>query len=228
MTGNASSIRNAAPVTPELLVTPDIAETAVRLFREARPRTLVLAGGETPRPVYRRLAAEKYDWDQVDVFFSDERCVPPDDPDSNYRMAGETLLSFVPARVHRMPGETCDAAAYEQELRRLLGDRLPELDFAFLGLGAEGHTASLFPDDAALDEKERWVVRVARPDHERLTLTLPLLSAIRIVVFLVAGADKREALRRMMAGEDIPANRVAARRVVVLADPVAALGLGRR
>ncbi len=204
----------------ELVVTDDIPEAAVRLFREARPRTLVLAGGETPRPTYRRLAREKYCWNEVDVFFGDERCVPPDHPDSNYRMANEALLSSVAARVHRMPGESCDAESYERELREIFGD-MPRFDLAFLGLGPEGHTASLFSGDPALDEKESWVVRVSRPDHERLTLTPPVLSAVRLAVFLVAGAEKRDALRRMMAGEDIPANRVAAERVIVLADAAA-------
>jgi len=213
---------------PELLIAPDIPEAALGLFRETRPRTIVLAGGETPRPVYQRLAQEPYHWDGVEVFFSDERCVPPEDPASNYRMASETLLSFVPAHAHRMPGETCDAAAYEQELRQVLGGALPEFDLAFLGLGADGHTASLFPGDAALDEWDRWVAKVTRPDHERLTLTLPVLSAARVVVFLVAGAGKRDALRRMMAGEDLPANRVEARRVVAVADSAAASGVELR
>jgi len=207
---------------PELNITPDIPGAAVRLFREERPRTLVLAGGETPRQTYQRLARERYHWDGVEVFFSDERCVHRSDPASNYRMAHETLLSLVPAHAHRMPGETCDAVAYEEELRQLLPGRFPEFDFAFLGLGQDGHTASLFPDDPALDETEKWVAHVTRPDYARLTLTLPVLTAARIVVFLVAGASKRDALRRMMAGEDLPANRVMARRVVVLADPTAA------
>jgi 6-phosphogluconolactonase len=209
-------------MAPELIVASDIAEAALSLFREARPRTIVLAGGKTPRPVYERLAREPDHWDGMEVFFSDERCVPPDDPASNFRMASDTLLSSVPAHVHRMPGEGCDAAAYEEELRAFFAAGQPEFDFAFLGLGPEGHTASLFPGDAALDETERWVVKVARPDHDRLTLTLPTLSAAYGVVFLVAGASKRDALRRMMAGEDLPANRVKARRVVVLADPAAA------
>jgi 6-phosphogluconolactonase len=212
----------------ELIVAPDIAESAIALFREARPRTIVLAGGGTPRPVYERLAREPFDWGGVDVFFSDERCVPPDDPASNYNMANRALLSFVPARVHRMPGESCDAATCDRDLRRFFAVRQPEFDFAFLGLGADGHTASLFPGDAALDERERWVVKVARSDQDRLTLTLPLLSAASIAVFLVAGAEKRDALRRMMAGEDIPANRVAAARVVVVADPAAAAGVEPR
>lgn len=206
----------------ELLVARDIAEAAVRLFLEARPRTLVLAGGRTPRPVYARLAGLPYDWQGVDVFFSDERCVPPDHPDSNFRMAREALLSRVPARVHPMPGASCGAASYEAELRSLFGDGPPSFDLAFLGMGADGHTASLFPGDPALGERERLVARVAGPGHPRLTLTLPVLSAARLAVFLVAGAEKRQALQRVLAGEPLPAAMVAARRVVFVADPAAA------
>jgi 6-phosphogluconolactonase len=206
----------------ELLVTPDIAEVATRLFLRQRPRTLILAGGRTPRELYLRLATQVYDWDSVDVFFSDERCVPPDHPDSNFRMANETLLSKVSARVHRMRGENCDAAAYEQELQAVFGAGLPSFDLTFLGMGADGHTASLFPGDPALEESERLVVRVARPDHPRLTLTLPVLSASRLAVFLVPGKDKRQALRWVLADEDLPAARVAARRVVIIADAAAA------
>ena len=206
------------PSTRELLVVPDIAAAALGLFREVQPRTLVLAGGETPRPVYHRLAEEKYDWQRLDVFFSDERCVPPDDADSNYHMAWECLLSRVPARVHRLRGETCDARGYEEELRTFFQGRPPAFDLAFLGLGADGHTASLFPGDAALEESERWVTEVARPDHDRLTLTLPLLSAARTAAFLVAGAEKREALRWLLDGADLPAARVRAQRVVIIAD----------
>ena len=206
----------------ELLVTSDIPETVTRLFLDERPRTVALSGGETPRATYGRLASEKYDWGAVDVFFSDERCVPPDHPNSNFRMADEALLSKVSARVHRMHGETCDAPGYEVELRAVFGADLPDFDLLFLGLGADGHTASLFPGDAALDESRRLVVKVARPDHPRLTLTLPVLSAAKLVVFLVSGAGKREALRRGLAGEDLPAAWVAARRVVVVADSAAA------
>jgi 6-phosphogluconolactonase len=206
----------------ELLVTSDIAETAVGLFLRQRPRTLVLAGGRTPRAFYARLAREKYDWSAVDIFFSDERCVPPDHPDSNFRMARETLLSRVTARVHRMHGETCDAVRYEDELRLVFGNRLPSFGLVFLGMGADGHTASLFPGDPALEETQRLVAKVARPDHQRLTLTLPVLSASKLAVFLVSGAEKREALRRVLAGDDLPAARVAARRVVIIADAAAA------
>ncbi len=212
---------------PELVVAADVVEPAASLFLETRPRTIVLAGGETPRPVYERLAKESFDWSDTDVFFGDERCVSPNDPASNYRMAYESLLSHVPARVHRMTAETCDASAYEGDLRRFFAAGQPAFDFAFLGLGPEGHTASLFPGDPALDEHERWVVKVHRADHDRLTLTLPVLSAARLVVFLVAGEAKRDALRRLMTGEDFPANRVKAKRVIVVADEGAASGLER-
>jgi 6-phosphogluconolactonase len=210
---------------PELIVADDIAGPAVTLFLEAHPRTVILTGGQTPRPVYERLAKESFDWSNVDVFFGDERCVPPDDPDSNYGMAFKSLLSHVPARVHRMPGETCDASAYEGDLRRFFAAGPPSFDFAFHGLGADGHSASLFPGSAALDERERWVLKVPHSDHERLTLTLPVLSAVRLAVFLVSGEEKREALRQLMAGKDIPAGRVKAGRLVVVADKVAASGL---
>jgi 6-phosphogluconolactonase len=206
----------------ELLVTSDIAETAVGLFLRQRPRTLVLAGGRTPRALYARLARQKYDWSAVEIFFSDERCVPPDHPDSNFRMARETLLSRVQARVHRMHGESCEAAGYEEELRLVFGDGLPTFDLVFLGMGADGHTASLFAGDPALEETQRLVTKVARPDHQRLTLTLPVLSASKLAVFLVSGGEKREALRRVLAGDDLPAARVAARRVVIIADAAAA------
>lgn len=206
----------------ELRVADDPAAAAVDLFREASPRTLALAGGSTPRKLYRALAEEPYPWEEVEVFFGDERCVPPDHPDSNFRMAREALLARVPARVHRMPGETCDAAGYERVLREALGPGVPALDLAFLGLGEDGHTASLFPGDPALEERERLVVRVERPDHPRLTLTYPVLNAAGLAVFLVSGPSKRGALMRLLAGDDIPAARVEALRVVVVADRAAA------
>ncbi len=209
----------APSLNRKLRLVPDIAEAAAELFLEIKPRTLVLAGGHTPRPVYRRLALIPYNWDGVHVFFSDERCVPPEHPDSNFGMAHETLLAHVEAQVHRMRGETCDPAIYEEELRAFFGpSSRPAFDLAFLGLGTDGHTASLFPQDAALAEKVRWVARVARPDYRRLTLTIPALSAAKTVIFLVAGPDKREALRRLLRNEDIPAARVSAARIVILAD----------
>lgn len=206
----------------ELWVTSDIPRTVAQLFLGERPRTVVLAGGRTPRAAYARLAAEEYDWETVDFFFGDERCLPPDHPDSNFCMAREALLSKVPARVHRMRGETCEARGYEEELRAFFGAGLPTFDLSFLGMGPDGHTASLFPSDPALEETERLVVKVERPDHPRLTLTLPVLSASKLAVFLVSGADKRDALQGVLAGEDLPAARVAARRVLIIADAAAA------
>lgn len=206
----------------ELRVVDDLAEQGAELFLALRPRTVALAGGSTPRRLYERLARIDYPWGETDICFGDERCVPPNHPDSNFRMASEALLSRVRARVHRMPGETCDPARYEEELATIFGRDLPRFDLVFLGLGADGHTASLFSGDPALDERERWVVRVEREDHARLTMTLPVLSAARTAVFLVSGEAKREALSTLIAGADVPAARVAAERVVVLADAGAA------
>lgn len=209
-------------MTRELVVADDPAAAAAARFLQLRPRTVALSGGSTPAPLYRYLARCTYPWAETDIFFGDERCVPPDDPDSNYRMARETLLGAVPARVHPMPGDTCDAPAYEAELHAVFGPGLPAFDLVFLGLGEDGHTASLFPGDPALDERERLVLPVDRPDHHRLTLTLPVLSAAKAAIFLVTGAAKRGPLAQLLAGADIPAARVAATTVTIFADAAAA------
>jgi len=213
----------------ELFVADDIAEAAARRFLSLDPRTIALAGGSTPRRMYERLATSDFAWAESHVFFGDERCVAPDDAASNYRMASEALLSKVGANVHRMPGESCDAEAYEAELRSLFTAESPTFDVALLGLGEDGHTASLFQGDAALEINDRWVAHVERPDYARLTLTLPILSASRVAMFLVAGAAKRAALRQLLDGDDIPAARVAAETIVVIADRSAMpLGYGSR
>ena len=205
----------------ELRVAGDVPAAAVAAFEESAPRNIALAGGTTPEPVYRRLAGLRYPWPEVDAFFTDERCVAPDHPDSNHAMAFRALLSRVEARGH--PMRDCDAVGAERELGQHFGEGIPTFDLVFLGLGADGHTASLFPGDPALEERARLVVRVERADHPRLTLTLPVLSAARIAVFLVSGESKREALRRLLEGDPaIPAARVASERVVALADPAAA------
>jgi 6-phosphogluconolactonase len=213
-------------VERELRVVDDLAYAALDAFREAAPLSVALAGGTTPLPFYELLAEETaYPWRDVNVLFGDERCVPPDHPDSNYRVAFTALLSKVDARVHRMPGESCDAEAYEHTLARVFGPGVPSIDLVLLGLGEDGHTASLFPGDPAMEETERLVVRVERPDHPRLTLTVPVLSEAGLVLFLVAGEAKREALRRLMDGDrGIPAARLEAQRVMVLADRGAAGG----
>ncbi|MFQ5471357.1 MAG: 6-phosphogluconolactonase [Dehalococcoidia bacterium] len=207
--------------TPELFVTDDAAEACVRQLLKLQPRTIVLAGGSTPRQMYERWARADFPWSDVHIFFGDERCVPPDDAASNFRMARESLLSKVSTNVHRMPGESCDTEAYETELRRMFAEGGPSFDLVLLGLGEDGHTASLFPGDPALEVTDRWVVRVERPDFERLTLTLPVLSAARVAMFLVTGAAKRTALRQLLDRDDIPAARVSAERVIVIADRAA-------
>lgn len=180
--------------------------------------TLALAGGSTPKKLYALLAAEPYrsqiDWGSVEVFWGDERCVPPDDPESNYRMAQEELLSKVPipaSQVHRMPADQANheaaAAEYADEMRRTFGtDGIPSFDLIQLGLGPEGHTASLFPHQASLHEQQRLVMPVTtpKPPPDRLTFTPPLLNAARNVLFLVAGAEKADAIHAILEGEYQP------------------------
>jgi 6-phosphogluconolactonase len=185
-----------------------------------------LSGGVTPRLLYQILGspalAGRLRWENTQLFQVDERCVPPDHPDSNYRMIREALLdtaAIPPENFHRMQAEQSDleqaARDYAHELARVLqpqdGDR-PRLDVIFLGMGPDGHTASLFPGTAALEEQTAWV----RPNHlerlgmRRLTMTLPLLNAAAHVIFLVAGADKAEGLRKVLEGPpgELPAQRI--------------------
>lgn len=193
-----------------------LARAAARLFvgsAEASQRfTVALAGGSTPRAAYELLAAEYADrpfWGHTHVFFGDERPVPPDHPDSNYRMAEEALLSHVtPASIHRMQGELAPekaAALYEQDLAGFFGG-LPVFDLVLLGLGPDGHTASLFPRSPALEEGDRYTVAnpVEKLDTQRLTLTLPIINAASEVVFLVSGTDKAEAVAEVLQGEAPP------------------------
>ncbi len=212
----------APPLARELIVADDFAGEAAERIAALRPRTLVLAGGDSPRLVYERLSTMDLPWSDMHVFFGDERCVPPDHPASNYGRAHIALLSRVAANVHRMSGESCDPQQYEDELTAVFGPGLPAFDLVLHGLGADGHTASLFPDDPALDVTDRRVVRVERPDYPRLTLTLPALSSAAVGLFLVAGEAKREALRELREGADIPASRVRAGRLLIVADRAAA------
>jgi 6-phosphogluconolactonase len=188
---------------------------------------IALSGGHTPEKMYTLWAAnEKYrgetDWNRVHFFWGDERYVSHDDPLSNYRMTRETLLKNVPipaANVHAVPtnlGTPQQAAeAYDQELRKFFGSAAPAFDVTLLGLGPEGHTASLFPNSPALEEKTRWVVPVhveAAPPN-RLTFTLPVLNSSRNTYFLVAGENKRPILDALRAEPDsrpsaYPAGRI--------------------
>ena len=178
--------------------------------------TLALAGGGTPRALYRILATEHRNsipWSQVHLFWGDERYVPYDDPRSNYRLVQDSLLGEVPIprdNVHPMPTdfpEPGDAArAYERELKTNFSAPWPRMDLVLLGMGGDGHTASLFPGSPALGEQARWVVDVRAPVDPpvRLTLTLPVLNHAAAIFFLVAGAEKAEALRRALTGPPDP------------------------
>jgi 6-phosphogluconolactonase len=243
----------------EIRVVEDGAELAGAGADEFRGRALeavaaggafrvVLSGGSTPRSLFSLLAGEPYraqlPWDAIHFFWGDERPVPPDHPDSNYGMARETLLSRVPvppANVHRIPGEEQDAgaaaAAYERTLKgffRLTGEERPRFDLVYLGLGPDGHTASLFPGTKALHEERRLVVAnwIGKLYTHRITLTAPLLNAAALVVFLVAGADKAVPLKAVLEGprepDQLPAQLVRPEggRLVWLVDRSAAARLG--
>jgi len=173
--------------------------------------SVALAGGNTPRRVYELLASERFkhqvEWAQVDLFFGDERCVPPDHPESNYAMVYETLVSQVPIpakNVHRIIGEGNPAESaklYETQLKIFFsGVTWPRFDFVLLGMGADGHTASLFPGSHALDEKSKWVVqtRAEGVPHDRITLTVPVFNHAARVLFLVEGAGKAERLAQVL------------------------------
>jgi 6-phosphogluconolactonase len=212
--------------TPDVIIAADLAalvETTAARIRDvaagaiaARGRFRVaLAGGSTPRALYPALA-DGIDWTRAEVFFGDERAVPPDDAQSNYRMARETLLdraAVPPTSVHRWRAEAADldAAArdYESALSAVAGP--PWLDLALLGLGPDGHTASLFPGTAALAERSRLAVAVDVPavGGRRLTLTYPALLGARAVFFLVAGGGKAGALADVMRpASTLPAARI--------------------
>jgi 6-phosphogluconolactonase len=188
------------------------AEEAARSVREKGRFAVALAGGSTPRTTYELLAAryrDALDWSKVHVFFGDERTVSPDHEDSNFHMAYEALLSRVSVgSVYRMRGELEPreaAALYERELTAYFGGP-PGLDLILLGIGDDGHTASLFPRTPALDIKDRWVVEnpVKKLETTRITLTVPALNAAQKVAFLVAGEGKAEALKEILESNADP------------------------
>ena len=190
---------------------------------------LALCGGTTPAELYRRLAtpplSERVDWAKVHIFFGDERDVPQDHVENNYRMVAKNLLDHVPIlldQVHPMPADSRDMSAgadqYEDLIRRLVpgeSDDIPRFDLILLGLGGEGHTASLFPDTPAVDERQRLVVAQFVPviGRNRMTFTFPLINAARHVMFCVTGADKAAAVAAVLSDdaelrERYPASRV--------------------
>jgi len=209
-----------------------IAEALARAAETRDRVTLALAGGSSPAPVYRWLAAAGgVPWDRVEIFFGDERCVPPDHPDSNYRMARETLLDplgLTDAQVHRMKAEAGDLDAAAKQYQGLLPDRLGVL---LLGVGPDGHTASLFPGSPALGETVLRVVPSRAPTGRfRLTVTPPVVEAAEEIYVLARGSAKADAVARALEGEWSPVECPAqlARRGVWLLDPHAASRLRAR
>jgi 6-phosphogluconolactonase len=226
------SVGIRAPRVTRVSTPDELADAAARMVVEhartsiaARGRfTLVLTGGSTPGQAYARLASHQANaiaWDRTHVFLSDERWVPASDARSNYGMAREALLSKVPipaAQVHPMVGggdtPEADAQRYEHLLRsNFSDDSSPAADLTLLGVGPDGHVASLFPGDPAVEEKSRWVLSVQAPDafdvRDRVTLTLPFLNRSRHVLFMASGAAKRDVVKRVLDGEpSLPASLV--------------------
>ena len=178
----------------------------------ARDRvTIALAGGSTPKPLYQALARQNLPWEKVEVFWGDERYVSPTHPDSNQKMAREAWLDrvdFPVANLHSMPtgsgNPTLDAQRYEQELReffQLAEGEFPVFDLILLGMGDDGHTASLFPHTEALGVREKLIAVGNKDGQPRLTFTFPLINAARCVIFLVAGSSKKSALAEVFAEE---------------------------
>lgn len=214
--------------------------SAIDLALDQRDRAqIALAGGETPKATYSRLGQEHLPWERVDVLLGDERWVPATDPASNARMLRETLLAQPPARsarLHPVPTDQADAAsgarAYGELLRQLCPGEPPRLDLVLLGLGDDGHTASLFPGTAALAARDTPVTVGEGKGLPRITLTAPVLSAARQVVFLVSGSGKRQALQRLLDPQESPERTPArlvqpATPVWIFADAAAADGLQR-
>jgi 6-phosphogluconolactonase len=203
---------------------------------------LALAGGSTPRCLYQLLASQEFrtqiPWERLHFFWGDERVVPHDHPQSNYRMAREALLKHVPVpreNIHPVSTQASledTAQTYERELREHFGRGVPAFDLVLLGMGPDGHTASLFPASAALKERERLVVahRVEGKGLDRITLTLPVLNQARRIFFLVTGKSKATTLRAAIAGGGpLPVQQIAPRKgeLVWLVDTAAAGRLER-
>lgn len=214
---------------PQVVVLPDMEALTRRAAQDiaaaiaggpaGEPFSVALTGGNTPRGPYRALATLDVPWDRVRFVFGDERCVPPDADGSNYRMAHDALLGRVPLEAHqvtRIHGELRpDEAARqaEEDLRAAVpGTPWPIIDLLLLGMGPDGHVASLFPGAAEVDERRRLAVPVHRPDLPqpwRVSLTMPVLNAARRTLLMVSGADKAAAAARAIAGDpDLPAGRL--------------------
>ena len=213
-----------APFPGTVQIVDDVPLAFARLVAQESPRSVALSGGETAAECYAAVRISHPDWSNVDVYIGDERFVGPDDPDSNENMARRVLLDHVqPRAIHPMyqPVTIEEAALRYDALIRYA----PPIDLVHLGLGPDGHTASLFPGSPTLDEAERLVVPAGDDlhPHPRLTFTFPAIARARLVVVTVVGAEKRDAIERIRAGEDLPGARIRGERVVWLGDG-AALG----
>lgn len=243
--GERPTERPHVAADPAALAAFAAAAVAARIRARAAERgrfDLVLSGGTTPGPVYEALAeshAGDVPWDRVHVWYADERCVPPDDPASNHGAVEVALLGRValrPPQVHRVRGEDAPGRAadlYEEALRDAWPRAAsPEFDLVLLGIGTDGHTASLFPGSPVLEERVRWVSPARSPaaPHPRVTLTLPGLAGAREVVFLVTGGGKRPVLAEILrdpvaSAARYPAARLAAMRSVAFWADAAAAGV---
>lgn len=193
-----------------------VVQLTATAIRQRGRCAIVLSGGRTPMTLYRLLATthrDDVDWTRVHLFWGDERWVPATDPLSNFRMTREALLDHVPCppdQIHPMPveAESPDAAArqYERTQRMFLGDAGAGLDLLLLGMGADGHTASLFPESPALEERTRWVVPAIAPvePRQRITLTIPAINRAMNIFLLVAGSDKQSAFAEAVSGHADP------------------------
>jgi 6-phosphogluconolactonase len=206
---NASEVARAAA--------DRLIEIALAAIGERGRFAVALAGGSTPKRAYELLASDDFkdrlDWSKVHIFFGDERCVPPDDAESNYRMVNEAMLSRIaipPENIHRMQGmgdAVANARLYEDELRTYFNDaEWPAFDLVLLGMGDDGHTASLFPGSPALKQQEAWVAAnwVEKFKAYRITLTAPAINHAAHVIFLVTGESKAERLAEVLTGERAP------------------------
>ena len=244
------------PTQPELRIlknATDLFEAAAAEFaaqasaavRDNGKFTVALSGGSTPKTLYSLLATKPgIPWDKIYFFWGDERHVPPDDPESNYRMANQALLSRVPVRaenIFRIHSEEKDAAAaalqYEQTLKdvfHLSPGTFPRFDLIFLGVGPDGHTASLFPGTSALTEMQRLVVAnwVPKFNTDRITFTFPVLNAAACVIFVMSGADKAPILQNVLenTAADLPSQKVRPvnGKLIWMVDEPAASTLSRR
>ncbi|HET6428179.1 MAG TPA: 6-phosphogluconolactonase [Phycisphaerae bacterium] len=219
----------AAPETAAHRAAGRVAEIIAARVAEAGQCYIALCGGTTPAELYRCLAApplaESVPWQKLHIFFGDERDVPQDHVENNYRLVTKTLLDHVPVplgQVHPMPADCRDLAAaaeqYENLIRRLVpagGGELPAFDLIHLGMGREGHTASLFPDTPALTERERLVIAQFVPviGRNRMTFTYPLINAARNVMFFITGGDKACAVAAVLSDDDERKARYPAARV---------------